>query len=249
MTGVAKQGFDTAKFPRPLILGHRGTGVGPGENTRAGFLSALERGADGVELDVRRTADGALALCHDPELPGLGPVAALGVSDLPDEVPLLEAVLDAMAGRLVNIEVKNLPHEVGFDPEEMTVRAVAGLLAVRGYRDRVVVSSFSVATLRVLQEVEPEVPAGWLTTAAYDQRRALDRVVEEGWQALHPRHETVDAALVQAARAAGVAINVWTVNDGARVRELAQLGVDAIITDDVSGATGAISGGPAPFPG
>ncbi len=48
-----------------LVIGHRGASAAHPENTLEAFALALAQGADGVELDVRRTADGALALCHD----------------------------------------------------------------------------------------------------------------------------------------------------------------------------------------
>jgi len=231
MRPVGKQGFDPAKFSVTLLLGHRGMGAGPGENTLASFSEAVRLGADGVELDVRRTADGALVLHHDPVLPGLGPVAELTVEDLPAEVPLLEPALDLLAGHFVNIEVKNLPHEPGFDPEELTGRQVVALLAERSFRDNVIVSSFSASTLEAVAASGPEVPTGFLTTAGYDQARALARVVDQGWSALHPQHEAVTPELVRAARRQGVAVNTWTVNDPARALELRAMGVGAVITD------------------
>ena len=64
------------------------------------------------------TSDGALAVHHDPAVPGVGPLAELAAADLPPSVPLLGAALDACAGMVVNIEIKNLPGEPGFDPED-----------------------------------------------------------------------------------------------------------------------------------
>ncbi len=73
-------------------------------------MEARRLGADGVELDVRRTQDGALVVHHDADLPGVGPIARLAVAELPPEVPLLEAALNACGPLTVNIEVKNLPN-------------------------------------------------------------------------------------------------------------------------------------------
>ena len=55
-------------FPRPLILGHRGAPYDAPENTLASFARALEQGADGVELDVRRARDGVPVIIHDETL-------------------------------------------------------------------------------------------------------------------------------------------------------------------------------------
>jgi glycerophosphoryl diester phosphodiesterase len=56
-----------AEQPRPLLIAHRGMhGPGTPENTIAAFAAALAVGVAMVELDVRRTADGALVIFHDP---------------------------------------------------------------------------------------------------------------------------------------------------------------------------------------
>ena len=64
---------------RPLVLGHRGASAGAPENTVAAFTRARELGADGVELDVRRTADGVLVVHHDPDVRGVGLIASTPV--------------------------------------------------------------------------------------------------------------------------------------------------------------------------
>ena len=71
------------------VFAHRGCTEGFTENTLDAFAEARRVGADGVELDVRLTADGALAVHHDAEIPGHGAIADLGVADLPAHVPLL----------------------------------------------------------------------------------------------------------------------------------------------------------------
>lgn len=241
--GLGKQRFDGPNLRPVLVLGHRGTGVGEGENTLAGFAEALRLGADGVELDVRRTADGALALHHDAVVPGLGPVAELRARDLPPHVPLLEEALDECATGVVNVEIKNGPHEPGFDPDELAAREVAALLA--GRPDRVAagalfVSSFTPATLDAVVATSPEVPVGLLTITGFDQEQALALAVERGYSALHPHHDAVTAELAHAVHAAGLALNTWTVNEPGRAVWLASSGVDAVITDRVAEVAGAV---------
>src|SRR3954447_427035 len=101
------------------ILGHRGAPTLAKKNPIAAFVAAARLGADGVELDVRRTADGALVVRHDPAIDGVGTIAELAVHDLPAEVPLLDAALDACFGLLVNIEIKNSPLEPNHDEGEL----------------------------------------------------------------------------------------------------------------------------------
>ena len=234
MTVTGKQGFGASNSRPARVLGHRGMGVGAGENTLEAFAEALRLGADGVELDVRRTADGALAVHHDPVVPGAGALAELRVRELPAHVPLLEAVLDQCAGALVNIEVKNLPGEPGYDPEELAAREVARLLVDRGRADRVVVSSFSAATLDAVLDTAAEVPAGLLTLPGWDQQASVALAVERGLSALHPHHDAVTADLVAGAHQAGLEVNTWTVDDPERAVWLVSAGVDALITDRVA---------------
>ena len=106
------------------VFAHRGcTERGIVENTLEAFAEARRLGADGVELDVRLTADGALAVHHDAEVPGVGTIPLLGVSELPPFVPLLTDVLDVCDGMTVNVEIKNAPQDPGWDGGE----AVAAL--------------------------------------------------------------------------------------------------------------------------
>src|SRR5450432_3564900 len=103
---------------RALLLAHRG-GAGPWrENTLEAFAAALRLGADGVELDVRRTSDGTLVVHHDAEIAGVGAIHALPARALPPWVPRLEDALGRCAGAIVNVEIKNAPVEPGFDPGE-----------------------------------------------------------------------------------------------------------------------------------
>src|SRR5579871_266034 len=125
------------------IFAHRGASATKRENTVEAFVEARRLGADGVELDVRRTQDGALVVHHDADLPGVGPIARLAVAELPPEVPLLEAALNACGPLTVNIEVKNLPNEADFDRDETLAAAVAALVAELQLGPRVIVSSFN----------------------------------------------------------------------------------------------------------
>jgi len=169
----------------------------------------------------------------------------LTVAQLPERVPLLEAVLDALVGARLNLEIKNLPYEPGYDAQELTARQVAGLLAERGGHDSVIISSFTSASLDAVVGVDPDLPTGFLTTADYDQDKALARAVERGWSALHPHHRAVTAELVAAAHDQGLAVNTWTVNDPDEARRLAGIGVDAVITDAVGAILAAFGRAPA----
>src|SRR3954468_16218449 len=96
---------------RPMVIAHRGASGYEYENSRAAFRRAVLLDADGVELDVHATRDGAIVVFHDPELPTLGRIAELDLTDvrrhrLPngETVPLLAEILEIMGQRRVWIE-------------------------------------------------------------------------------------------------------------------------------------------------
>ena len=219
------------------VLGHRGSpyrAAGIAENTLAAFDRSRQLGADGVELDVRMTADGELAVHHDPEVPGLGPVAGLNAAMLPVPVPLLAAALDACGGLRVNIEIKNLPGQPGFDPDDRMARQVVDLVVARGRVGDVVVSSFWPDTLTAVRTAHPDLATGLLVASWLDPDTGVATAVERGCTALHPPVDRVDAALVDRAHRAGLSVAAWTVNDPGDLEALARAGVDAVITDDVA---------------
>jgi glycerophosphoryl diester phosphodiesterase len=222
------------------IWAHRGASKVRPENTLDAFAAARDLGADGVELDVRRTRDGAMAVHHDAKLADGRAIVDLEVGDLPPHVPLLEAALDACAGLLVNIEIKNVEVDVDHDPSEHLAGAVVHLLRDRPGRDAVLVSSFSLATIDRVRSLDPTIATGYLTSARWNQVHCLERAVEGGHAALHPMDPVVNAELVQQAHDVGLAVNTWTVDDPDRMRWLVdECGVDAVITNvpDLARAT------------
>ncbi len=213
------------------VFAHRGCTDGFVENTLDAFAEARRLGADGVELDVRMTADGALAVHHDAEIPGLGVIASLGVADLPSHVPLLADVLGVCDGMVVNVEIKNAPQDPGWDPGEAVAALVAAAIGETGWARRVIVSSFEVATLRAVQAADERLALGALWGFAADAGTALAEAEAAGFRAVHPFVTSVTPELVERAHAAGLAVNVWTVNAPADLRAMVALGVDGIITD------------------
>src|SRR5215203_4377279 len=92
-----------------LVLAHRGANRVAPENTVAAMQEAVDRGADGVELDVHRSADGVLVVHHDAETPAgrLADLTTAALRDVVPDAPMLSEVLDVCRGRLVNVEVKD----------------------------------------------------------------------------------------------------------------------------------------------
>ncbi len=232
---------------RPRVLGHRGARHAAPENTLRAFRLARDEGADGIEIDVRMTADGELVIAHDDVLPAeaydsRGPftemeppcISRLTASQLQnvrlaenEKVPTLREVLDfaLQTGMCVNVELKR---DV-LDRSKL-VRDACSLLNFLG-GEGILVSSFDPVIVRGVAERCPDVPVAWLVHA---EQRLLKK--GPGWQLLGAagvNPQTTDLSLdrVRQLRDAGALVNVWTVNDPARARELAAAGVDGLISD------------------
>jgi glycerophosphoryl diester phosphodiesterase len=215
------------------IIAHRGASAAQHENTIAAFASAGALGADGVELDVRRTADDRLVVHHDARLADGQVIRATPAGELPDHVPSLDAALDACAGMFVNIEIKNDPADPDFDPTDWIAHRVCALLARRGGGPRWLISSFRFETVAVCHMILPSARTAWLveTLVSMDDTDVVARTAAAGHTALHPSDPIVDEALIRRAHAAGLAVNVWTCDDPARMRQLMGWGIDGICTN------------------
>lgn len=199
------------------------------ENSLEAFRRAAEVGADGVELDARLSADGALVVHHDPALADGRPIATTGLADMASSVATLGQALEVCAGLgVVNVELKASPLEPGFDPGHRIARDVAQAVA---HRSDVVVSSFNLATLDVFRGLSPETPTGWLTMSGSDQHLAAVEARAHGHQAVHAPAGDVTEQLAGSVHGLGLRLVVWTVNEPTRMVELEALGVDVIITD------------------
>jgi len=211
---------------RPLIIAHRGE-PGRRENTVAGFLAGIRRGAEWIELDVHRTRDGAIVVHHDFALAGRA-LARLTLKQAKQrarrwkriELPTLAEVITAV------------PEHVGLGVEIKAPGIGAAVLQVLTRHravGRALVSSFHWPTVRALADLRPRVRTGILTCS-----RLLDPVGDlrrARAHALCQEHTLADRQLVRAVHRAGLEIHVWTANAPADLRRMMALGVDGIITD------------------
>jgi glycerophosphoryl diester phosphodiesterase len=217
---------------RVLVFGHGSDQPGNELNSAASFLVVRQSGADGVELDVRRTADDQLVAIHDHTLPDGTAVAAAHSSQLPTDVPALAEVLDLCAGMLVNIEIKNYPSDPAFDPSERVTDLVVDLLHQRRFTDTVIVSSFGMACIDRVLKRAPALLTAALVLSRRPPEQVLDPVAAHGHRIVNPYDTMVDAAFMAAARSRSLQVNVWLGDDESveRLEELVALGVDGIIT-------------------
>jgi glycerophosphoryl diester phosphodiesterase len=220
-------------------VGHKGASlIAPG-NTLASFDAALAAGVDMIEFDILPARDtGELVLAHDPGAARRG------------DPPTLEAGLAHLASPAFDA----LDFDVDLKAQGYEDRVIDALRR-HGLLDRSLVCSQYPRSLDRVRELEPAVRVGWSVPRASTDyttppligwavlvllllyRRLLPRraaralrrgrvdAIMANWRVVTPR-------LVDAVRAAGGDLYAWTVDDAARIRALAGLGVTGVITND-----------------
>lgn len=213
-----------------LIYGHRGAAGEASENTLLGFRRALEVGVDGVEFDVRATADGVPVVLHDRLLRRTtghtGAVDAWTLADLRRDssdrdraVPTLEETLTLLAGRArLDVELK----QTGIELEVLR-------LLERFPTAEWVISSFDWDALRAVRRLDRRATLWPLSIVADDALFAVSAELSATTVALHASAWSGDVP--SRCAAAGLAAMVWTVNDADEARRVRSLGAAALCTD------------------
>ena len=227
---------------RPLVVAHRGASHDRLENTVEAFAEALVQGAEWVELDVRLSADDVLMVHHDAHYADGRLVREVWAADAPDHVPNLAEAFEACEGMGVNVEVKNLPGDPDHDASAMVCEAVAGLAVAYRPPELLLVSSFDITAVDRIRATDPSLPTAWLLVERHGTDLMLDRTADHGHGAVNPWDELVDEHLVSASHDRGLAVFVWTVDDPGRMAELAEWGVDGIVTNRPGVARAVIDG-------
>ncbi len=223
-----------------LILGHRGYSARYPPNTLKAFLMAIKYGADGVELDVWRTADGKIIISHDGNLKDTAGVDVdvkkstyneLKKYDVQGEpLPLLEEVYEALPeDAIINVEIKDID-------------AVKGALdIVKRYdaMDRTLFSSFNMNALRRLREESKDAWIGILMSDLNKLLTAPRWIYSLRAQYLNLPHllarmpgKKLSRALIRFYRLFGVRIAIWTPNTLEELNPFKGL-CEMVITDEV----------------
>ncbi len=230
----------------PLLVAHRGAPRGgAAENTIRAFRDAAAAGADGVEMDVRGTKDGRLAVFHDDFLVRGGKRVAVrdlaleemrepGIEAV-DRVPPLEEAIRALLGRTgVIVEIKEPGIEEKVCSALLSLKAESRLkwLVVASFHPSVVQGVARAAPgLRRALIVSAKGPglAGWIRG-----RMPLGAFRSSGAQDLMPSLDLVTPALVAGVGKSGGRVIPWTVNDPNAARSVLDAGCAGVITDDLA---------------
>jgi glycerophosphoryl diester phosphodiesterase len=187
-----------------LVIAHRGASAELPENTLPALDRAIELGADAIEIDVRADRARHLVLTHDPVVRG-GSYATL------------EEALDVCRGRIpLMVELKTPRRYRRYDVVARTVRLL-------GSDDALV--CFQRAALQEARQLRRG-----LKTVQHVGLGVSIRGARDAWAAGFANGR-VTARGIAAARALGLETLVYTVNEPARMLELAELGAGGIFTD------------------
>jgi len=230
------------------VIGHRGAPHTAPENTLQSFRNAIDAGADGIEFDIRLTADNRLVVMHDANVDrctdGTGPVAEhswdglrrldaggwFGSAFRGERVPAFTEALEVMRKRVLPlVEIKE---QADRDAAYLASVILAELDSLEMRRD-VVLHSFDPAIVAALYKADSTLALA----STFDEE-----VVPPAWiGGVHPHATLVTGALVEAAHAAGRWVCTWIANTESAVQQLAGLDVDGIMTDDPAMAITAIT--------
>jgi len=214
----------------PLNIAHRGASAYEPENTLRSFRRALEIGVEGMEFDVRRTADGTLVVIHDETVDrttnGQGKVARMSLKEIQrldagqgEKVPTFEEVLAELVSQvLLVIELK----EEGLGSE-----VSAALKAYPGSKNIIV--SFHPAALRQFRAIDLEAQIGLL---AHQVNSGLLQTAEKlVVNALGIYYPKINQEIVEWAHTRRMGVIAWPVDEPADIRHMLALGVDGICTN------------------
>ncbi len=245
-------------FPTPILFAHRGDLAHAPENTLPSFEQALQKGADGVELDAKLTADGHVIVIHDSTVDrttnGKGRVASLALDEIRKldagkwfdekfsgtQVPLLEEVFQTVGkDKLINIELTNYS-----TPRDGLVIKVCDLIKRHNNQKQIIFSSFFPSNLKIAAQTLPEIPRGLLAMPGLVGLWARSFGFMFGdYQALHPHISNASREQVQRAHRINRRVHVWTANSNEEISRLKEWGVDGIFTDDPQTAVRALGRG------
>jgi len=226
-----------------LIYGHRGAKGEAPENTLASFEQCLQHGVRRCELDLHLSRDGELMVIHDPTLKRTtgrrGKVAQHDAAELvkydarqggpgwktPCPIPRLSELFEKCDFEHWQLEVKSASR----------VRAARTVLAIKELaeryqlKERITVTSSSREVLRALNRLAPEISRGLV--AEYNWLDPLKVARQQGCDLLALKWTLCTPERLEKARKQGLHVSVWTVNEPALMRRLADFGVDSLITD------------------
>jgi len=221
------------------ITAHRGSSLKAPENTMAAFEKAIEDMADYIELDVQQTQDGAIIVMHDPsvyrttgvnryvwemtleQIEELDAGSFFSQQYAGEKVPTLDEVIKLAKGKTkLNIEIKPSGHDTDL------AESVVNIIKDNNFTQDCIITSFDYSTLKKVKEIDKDIEVGYILSVAYGNFYNMDDIDFFSVNASFLSKITVDAI-----HNAGKQVHAWTVDNTVSIKNLANKGVDNIITD------------------
>ncbi|MFW9934745.1 MAG: glycerophosphodiester phosphodiesterase [Candidatus Thorarchaeota archaeon] len=215
------------------VIAHRGTGIGPRENTLQAFKTAISWGVDCIECDIRSSRDGVAIIIHDLSLDrfasATGKVADYSLSELKaieigkgERIPTLTEFFDLVAPE----------KDIGIDLDVKVIGMEAPIMDKLQEYDlvhRTMISSFIQPVLKEVRSLNEDIVTALLYE--YDLRNPVEVAKGLGCTAINPQLHLIDSSLIAKCHREGLKINPWVINEPEEMRRFIEYGVDGIITD------------------
>lgn len=229
---------------KTLVWAHRGASAYAPENTIPAFKKAIEMGADGVELDVHMSSDNKLMVIHDETVDRTSNGSGRVVDMTCQELKRFD-FSNGMAG-FENVRIPTLKEVYGLlKPTNLTVNVeiksdvviyygiwneLVNLEREMGMQGRILYSSFNHFVLMKVRELEPTAKIGLLYSEGMVDPWVYANHLHA--DAVHPHYLAAQGpGVIAGCKKNGVAVHAWTCNDEKTIRELAQSGIEAVITN------------------
>lgn len=238
----------------PIVFGHRGFSAAAPENTLAAFAKLREHSIEGVEFDIHQCAGGEIVVIHDNDLNRVGGVQDAVADTRLDQlrehdvgrwfsdefaderIPTLEQVFELLGDTvLYDIEIKHHgvrlcgPQQGGI--EERLLYQIHRF----GLERRCFVSSFDPLAMRRMAQIAPDIPRSVIYVDAPDLPRLLRHGQGRficGATILKPQQTQATRSLIRRNGRRGRSVVTWTVDDPGDAKNLAELGVSGIVTNN-----------------
>lgn len=218
------------------VIGHRGFGRGPLENTLQGMQQALALGVDGIECDVQSSQDGKLVVFHDSSLDrltnGTGLVTEHSLKELKqlkisnqERIPTLSELLTLLKPHpnfIIDIDIKVQDIET----------KILNELQTHDLFNRTILSSKATQIVQKIHELNADIATGLIYE--YNYGDPISMALDLGCTALFPRLDLVSKELVYACKQNDLKVNPWSINSEEDMLRFINLGVDWIISDNPS---------------
>jgi len=229
------------------VTAHRGNAADYPQNTLPAFRSAIEMGADWMELDVRLTRDGKLAVIHDADTQYVAGVRVVVAASTYDQLKAIDVAARFRKAHHLTIEqcpkatiplladvlrLVTAQHHtrVSIQPKADCVPAIIALINEMDAAPWVGFNDGSLPWMSQAKQLAPQIPIFW------DRHRSditadIATATQRGFESIVMHYKDVTPEKVAAIRAAGIEAGAWTVNDIPTMKRLLAIGIQRFYTD------------------